>query len=167
MAWTPKFDAQFIEPLIDSLITVIKRDEFDALNWANGGADLPVFAMHQRARRVEMKYPFLAVLAVQSKIDQSEDDGKLTEHHEIVIEVALTGTDPNALSGLLFKYVRALDSIIRNMSFADLTAGMTNDGHGKVSWEVTDHSYTLARRLTNSQYLQVGQLKAVFDYSEV
>lgn len=167
MAWTPKYDALFIGPLIENVITIIKRDEAEALAWANGGTSLPGFATHQQARRADVRYPFLAVLANETDLEESEEEAFLEEESKLIVEVALVNADPNLLAATLFRYVQALDSIIRSASPEDLAAGMAPTGHSRIKPAVRKHRYGLSKQLVNNQYLQVAQLEATFKYKEV
>lgn len=129
MSWSPKYNFEFVEPVIDNVLRVIKRDEQEALNWANGGEDLPPFALHERARRVYKKFPVVVVVGVEW--DPVENDERQLEQvsMELLLEIALTGSDPAELERLVQKYTRAVAMILMTANYTEFLQGSALAGH--------------------------------------
>jgi hypothetical protein len=165
MPWQSSSEARFVEPLIDNLIAVVKRDGEAALAWANGGAALPKFAMHQRARRPNPLYPWLGVHAVRSQ--PGEDEEHYEERHEVVLEIALKGNDPDALTDQIFKYVRAVHAVVVSASADDLTAGYPDAALRRWSVEAHDYDLTREHEIERGTFLQRATLSCVFELIEI
>lgn len=155
MPWAPKIPAKGIEPIIDNIVTVIERDQAAALAWRHGSA-LPAFAQISKARRADAKFPFCAVFARLSDLKQSEEERSIDQSHQIAIEVAVIGSDPDALAVTLHEYTDAVHQVVITASNADMTDGLEAED---AIWDVTRKEYTFeVRDVGNSKYLQVSRM---------
>ena len=139
MAWSPFFNAGFVEPIIDNVLTILERDSQAALTWANGGTKLPDFVKYRKAPLLETHWPCVTVTAIRS---DTEDDGlsQIGQQHFMQAEIELTGKSSEEVTDALFKYVRAVDSILRTASYQDFFSGMSYSG-GETK-QVTSHDYS-------------------------
>jgi len=166
MPFAASVTPQFIEPILDNLLSVIARDFALASAAATGAAALTPFAQSGKSRRVDIRYPFLGVYAVRTGLAGREEDQAADERHEIKIELALIGTDSEILTAQLLQYVRAVDWIVRHASDADISAGLSANGATDPIWSVQAHDYTLIQQNANQQYLQQAQITVVVEVTE-
>jgi hypothetical protein len=167
VAWQPKLPAQFIRPLVRNLLAVIRRDEVDALAWAAAPETLAPFAWLGIAEHVEPRYPYCLVLADGTDVEGDSDATGIQERHQLVVQLAVTGNDPDALADELFMRVNAVDSIIRQAAWPDLLEGVPWGGYGPTVLEAGRHNYNqFGRRNANQQYMHVGQISVVVAYLE-
>jgi len=157
---------QFIEPIIDNFLTVIARDFALASAAVTGESALPAFAQLAKSRRVDVRYPFVGCYGVRSTLGGREEDQAPDERHEIRIEIALIGSDPEALTGLLYKYVRAVDWIVRHASNADMSEDLSGNGASDPIWTISAHDYSLIRQNALQQYLQQAQITVLVEVTE-
>ena len=83
MVFVPKFNARFIGPIRDNVLSYIQAHEVEALEWANDGPMIPS-KVHRRSLWYNTLLPALSVVAVRTRIAQDEDDARLGETHEMI-----------------------------------------------------------------------------------
>jgi hypothetical protein len=156
MTWAAKIPAKGVAPVIDNIITVVERDQADALSWINGGTALPDFAQIGKARRADAKFPFLAVFARLSDLRQGDEERSIDESHQVVIEAAVIGSNPDDLADTLHKYTDAVHQMIITASQADMTENLEA---GDAIWDVTRKEYAFEQRQTaDGKYLLVSRM---------
>lgn len=152
MTFQPKFNAKFIGPIRDNVLSYLQEHEEEALEWAKGGNELLIpYKVYRRSLWLNTLLPALSVVAVRTRIIQDEDDARLGEVHEIDVLIEDEGSDADALADSVEKRIRAVDAILRNMLPADLLIGLS-EGAGAVSLDVVDHDYTAYRVKEKSIY---------------
>lgn len=139
----PKFNAHFIGPIRDNVLSYIQTHEAAALRWANGRS-MPSSKVYRRSLWYNTLLPALSVVAVRTRIIQDEDDARLGETHEIDVLIEDEGPDADALADSVEKRIKAIDAILRNMLPSDLLVGLS-EGAGAISLDVVDHDYTSYR----------------------
>ena len=170
MAWIPKYNTQFVEPIITNLLVYIKAHIPDALLWANGGsAQLPApaaTAIFNSTIGLEQEtFPDLMVWKVTSpQLDEAGDASEVRELHHIMFCFELTGSDVTELTTRQWRYMKAYDSVCRAIPNASLYAGMPGTGHGAV--EVINHDYGMPRKFKSGDYLRVGMFTVALAMSE-
>ncbi|MGE0131875.1 MAG: hypothetical protein AB7U82_27645 [Blastocatellales bacterium] len=130
MAWTPALpDVDFGLPLLENLVTVIERDQAEALAWAAAKppvvASLASFARVLKCERVSRQFPSLAVYPVTDAPDFGDDGASVDSPCVFGFEVAVTGTKPEELAEELRKRVAAV-RMMAISSPADLVAGIVS-----------------------------------------
>jgi hypothetical protein len=166
MAFVATVTPQFIEPIIDNLLTVIARDFAEASVLVTGNGALTPFAQSCRSRRVDVRYPFLGCYPVRTGLVNQDEDQSANEKHEVKIELALVGSDSEALTSELLKYVRAVDWIVRHASEADMSENLSANGATDPIWTISAHEYTLIQRNALQQYLQQAQITVLVEVTE-
>lgn len=106
--WIPKIDARLLPQVIENARSIIERDQAAAILYANDGAALPAFAEIHRARRTDLRFPFIAVGGRTSAMTVLEEGGAVQGTHEIVFEIADQDADPDELALRLQAYYRAI-----------------------------------------------------------
>lgn len=150
MAFVPKFDARFIGPIRDNVLSYLQANEEEALEWANGEPMQP-YKVYRRSLWYNTLLPALSVVAVRTRIIQDEDDARLGETHEIDVLIEDEGSDADALAGSVEKRIKAADAILRNMMPVNLLDGLA-EGAGAVTLDVIEHDYTSYRDREKSIY---------------
>ena len=166
MPFTASVTPQFIEPIVENLLAVIVRDFAQASALVTGDEVLPAFAQSVKSRRADIRYPFLGCYGVRTGLGGKDEDQAPDERHEIRIELALIGSDPEALTTLLYQYVRAVDWIVRNASNADMSENLSENGVTDPIWTIQAHDYSLIRQNANQQYLQQAQITVIVEVTE-
>lgn len=151
MAFQPKFNARFIGPIRDNILSYIQEHEEEALEWANDGEPMLPSKVYRRSLWYNTLLPALSVVAVRTRIIQDEDDARLGETHEIDVLIEDEGPDADALADSVEKRIKAIDAILRNMLPSDLLIGLS-EGAGAISLDVVDHDYTSYRDKDKSIY---------------
>lgn len=155
MAFTSQFSAQFTGLVLDRVQTVLERDTNTAL--AAIDASLPAVVDFKTPTPLTTNFPAVFLEPDLSSLVQSKDDSYIEGEHTLLINIAIADKDPAALKVAIVKYVRALDQVIRSMSFEDLTGGVTS-AIGPPSWEVLEHRYGPFRANDQTIYRKDAQL---------
>lgn len=136
---TKKFATDFALTLYDNILSVIERDmttalaELDATQEPVVEYEMPSFATNV--------FPSMFLEISRSTLEQSDDDAYIKETHEFLLTVAITGTTWVEAQDRVLKYVVAVDRVLRTMTNADLTDGVTQlVAHA--AWEVVEHLYS-------------------------
>jgi hypothetical protein len=155
---------KFAEPLLANLETIIAaRFLSTAVSLYGSGHGLSAFAMTERSRRIDVEYPFLAILPNRSQVAEDRDGGVRGENHTLVFEIAVG--DPVAKTAVqkALRTLRTLDAILSTATRAELFATFDASLIGPDSRRVLEHSLLTMRRIERTEaedqiYLQVAQL---------
>src|ERR1043165_3488210 len=121
MTWQARYpNARFAQPLLDNLLAILKRDEANALAWANRDANnvpqpMTAYNFYGQARRVNTQPPGLMLVLRRSNVKESEDGAALYEEH--IIDILIENTDTASIDDLakdVEKRCVAADMIIRS-----------------------------------------------------
>lgn len=174
--WVPKFDAQFIEPLIVTMRELTWRDQDEALAWASPDRVLRRFAKTSviLARREKAFYvqratvfPLLVIAPGQTTPPESKDGGYVADElNQISVEICAWGKDADELTIDIMRYVKAADFIWRSASFADLTWNLKPNHFSKVETDVTLHQYSVIAEDGPNSYLHTASLNLTATFSE-
>lgn len=123
MPWTPRFtNARMLGQLIENAIAIVGRDQVEALAWATGAVALPEWAEIHRARRSDIRFPFLAIGGRDALMTPLNEGAAISGTYEIVFEFADNDPDPEVLAQRMSGYYLALAMMIQSASEADWTA---------------------------------------------
>lgn len=121
MPWTPRFpNMDFGEPILDNLERIFKRDQVEALTWANGNVALTPFERILQCERVSDKFPSLAIFPVADNPTLSEDAVFIDQELRCSVEIACSSTKPNELARELMKRVNAVRQMVLTADEDDL-----------------------------------------------
>lgn len=140
---TSTYSAEFALRLLDNIQTFIEASTGTALTAID--STLSDFADFQTPTPIALNFPALFISTSGSSIDQSDDDSYLLGQHEFFIDIEITGKNTYTLERTILKYVLAVDQVLRSMTVADLTGGVTS-AVGEPVWEVTEHQFGILRQ---------------------
>lgn len=160
MPWDPQFKVIDQRPLAANILSYISDNQTDALNWANGGPGLDDFAKFytNASGRLQTQFPCLMVLSQGLGTDLTGDG--LQSAFQIVLEGAVSGTDPDTLVDNTKRYAMAVESMVLNMPSDEFTLGANQYHKGFVIEIETIHD--VVTRIT-SGFLQVFQVRLTFN----
>lgn len=172
-AWVPKFDISFIEPLVVTAQELIVRDQVEALAWASPSLLLKPFQNVLYARREKAFYdsrvsafPLIVLAPGSSRVTTDEDGNYISEEHQIACEVALAGSDADALTIQIVRYVKAVDMIWRTASPADMTWNLNLTHTMRPEQDVTEHGYQIIQEDGPNAYLHIAFLTLTANFIE-
>lgn len=147
MAWQPKYKTSFIEPIVNNMLDYIRANAPDALLWANwpGITPLPTFVAvyNSRVGFEQESFPDLMVDRITSILVEKDDESGVEELHKITLIFELTGSNPTELTARQWRYMKALDSMLRTMPHLILMSGMLGAQH--CGTDVVSHDYGVLR----------------------
>lgn len=155
MPFVTKFQAGFAQTVLDRVQVVLERDMNEAISQVD--ATLAAIVDFDTPTPIALNFPCLYLEPDSTRIEQADDDSHLLEEHDLVISLAIVGSDPDALKKQVVKYARAIDRVLRTMSVMDLTGGVSSTT-GPPAWEVTEHRYGILRSSENTIYRRDAQL---------
>ena len=157
MPWTPLISPTFMLALRPNLLRVLRRDMPAAFAYF-GGVGEP-FERYALCELVEEKARSRClVLGVGTAITPRPDPQAVAPEHSITVLVAVTGPNPDLLTTERDRRVCAVDSIIRQATWADLVEGINVQAGGKVI-DIVGHAYSdNARRSNEWMYEHTGEL---------
>jgi hypothetical protein len=157
MAWTPLIAPTYMLSLRPNLLRVIRRDAAAAYSFFGGtGAPFERYALCELVE--EKARSRCLVLGVGTEITPRPDPMGVQPTHSITVLVAVTGPDPDLLTTERDRRVCAVDSIIRQATWADLVEGINVQAGGKVI-DIIGHAYSdAARRQNEWLYEHTGEL---------
>jgi hypothetical protein len=122
MTWTPKYQAGFLQPIIEQLMAIVQRDQRDALDWVGGTGILPSFVTYQFSPHSIPQCP--GILITPGDVYRFDDEAIGTLHYmgSVLCAVAVQHQDQDAATILIQQYVRAVDAIFRTLEDADSLA---------------------------------------------
>lgn len=137
MPYAPRLQEIPDSLFIDNILAVVKRDFKLALDYFYAADALPDFAERMVGRFFRQTYPSFAIEAGTNGPQQSADGSYVEAGLKIFLFLAVSDTDPPTVERKAMKYTRALTSILRNASVADLTTGVTANVQFGLTWEVS------------------------------
>ena len=147
MPWPPLISPTFMLALRPNLLGVLRRDLPTAFAYF-GGVGEP-FERYALCELVEEKARSRClVLGVGTAITPRPDPAGVALEHSFTVLVAVTGPDPDALTLELDRRVAAVDSVLREATWADLFEGMNVQAGGKV-FDIVAHAYSVGARRQN------------------
>lgn len=168
--WIPKYNTQFVEPLVNNLLVYLKANSTAALVWANGGVD-PLEPFDEKAiynstiALGQKTFPDLFVWKIVSPmLDEAADESSVKELHQITLCFELTGEDVTELTIRQMRYMNAVDSMCRSIPNSALYAGMIGTRHGAI--EVINHDYGMPRKFEKDLWLRAGLLTVAIAMQE-
>lgn len=125
MAWTPTNKVINTRTLASNILAFIAANQAEALEWANGAAGMIAFQdiNDSVANRNNPVYPSIAL-----KDDNDEvviDDDILQPAYSVTFEVVIENQHPSTAVTKARVYDFALKSMLRNMTSAELTNGLS------------------------------------------
>lgn len=121
MAWTPRFpNMDFGEPILGNLERIFKRDQVEALTWANGNVAMTAFERVLQCERVSDKFPSLAIFPIADNPTISEEEVFVDQELRVSVEIACSSTKPNELAKELMKRVKAVRQMVLTADEDDL-----------------------------------------------
>jgi hypothetical protein len=163
MAFVGKFGAGFQRLILDRVQAVLERDANAAI--AAVDSTLDPIKDFDTPTPIALNFPALYLEPDGSRLAQSDDDSYIEQEHSLLISLAIVGKDPDTLKTKIVRYVQAIDQVLRTMTNADLTGGVTT-AIRKAAWEVTDHRYGLLRAGENTIYRKDAQLTLIVQILE-
>lgn len=169
MPFLQKFDAQFIEPIIDNIMALLRAQERTALEWTNGGPvpdkndPMSPTVTWRKSMWFSTQLPMTSVVAVSTTTAQADDDSRIEQVHLIDVEIEIDGNDPDKLAVSAMRRVRALDMILRGARSGDILSGMSAGGF---SLEIGEHGYTQFKQRDTSIYKQVAGFSVIIGVIE-
>lgn len=168
MPWVARFpNMDFGEPVIANLERIFKRDQVEALNWANGGLAMTSFERIIQCERVSDKFPSLAIFPVADTPSLSEEAAFVDQELRVSIEVAVTGTKPGELTLDLLKRINAVRQMVLSADEDDL---MLNVGlpHGGLELELGRAFYEQIREheTKKGQYYRSAFCTFIFKFRQ-
>lgn len=135
----PTYAATFLDRILENLTEILETN----LNGHVAAIDGQLYQVASFDVPTEMTsiFPAVYVEPVGSLLDQSADDSRIDQEHELTIHLAITDVDFKNTRGNIAKYVIAVDRAIRRMSADDLLTDITS-AVGAPVWEVTKHQYS-------------------------
>jgi hypothetical protein len=146
VTFTRKFNAKFGRGIPQNVLTLIERDQVEALAEANRNEDdtdgpvLTPFKQFNKARPADPVLPAVSVYKRRVKdIDQAEGQ-RVESTAEWAVEVAVEGPTEDRTMELLEIYVEAVDSVMRADPDAILER-VADDVRGLVELDIVEHVY--------------------------
>ena len=167
MAWDENLTQQFIRPLVDNLITVLKAGEATVHAEVNGSQPMTPYKAWRRSRWVALvtdanpPYPSCSVIARRSATRKGEDDRSVDETHRLEILIEDVGKNPDELADSVMKRVQAAHLIIERAALGELFNGFVPSRSRLPYWDI-DHDYADFFNREKSSYKQNGSLIITF-----
>lgn len=170
MSWQPKFQAHFIEPIAANLLAEVSAERFaESSAWANGGTALTYFrAVYNSAfgRRLE-GLPVLMLVDAQTEDNIADDESFIGQRHTLTFELYVAASTAEQAQTLIYRYVRAVDSIWRSMTREALGAGLEEDGFAGLQIQSIKHRYAVQGQLQGrSDYVNAARMEVTVTNTE-
>lgn len=157
--WNSTITQQFIEPLVDNLVTVLQAGEAAVHTEANGGQPMTPYQAWNISRTINIKFPACSVIARRSKTNKGEGGPIIDEGHIIEILLEDIGPDSNALARSVMRRVKATHIIIERAPLTALFDGYPSKQ--RPHWDI-EHDYRDFFNREKSSYKQNGSLIITF-----
>jgi hypothetical protein len=157
MAWTPKYDAEYVEPIIANAIAVLKANEAAALAWASKGQLMESARVWRTSRWYNTIFPVYSIFPVETGIVEADDASHLDEAHSFSIEIENSGGNADKVTTDVIRRVRALDMIIRGSKPAELLKGMSLlNKPGALRLDISPHRYNYFGEMPKGPYQTIA-----------
>src|SRR5690349_12820843 len=123
MPWNPEVTQQFIRPLVDNLIAVLRAGEEDTYLEIFEVDEMPDAARYQKWRRsrwVNTKFPACSVIPRRTRTRKGEGGPFIEESHTLEILIEDIGPDPDALADSVMKRVQGAHITIERAASTEL-----------------------------------------------
>jgi hypothetical protein len=168
MTFIPKYSTLYLERLIVNLEAYLQAHEAEAFEWANGGSGLLPTAVWRRSRWYNTQFPVTSIFAVSTTPAEAEDASRITEDHVLTVEVELDGNDPDFLTVVVLRRIRAYDALLRKIEFSELFAGYDVHQTGGEWLDIGRHSYgSFIHESDPSLYKQLGSFEVRVHFMEL
>jgi hypothetical protein len=162
MSWNPKIqiiDTRFIGR---NILAFVETNDEEALLWANDNTPLKEFQQltESVANRIKPIYPSLAIEREGNATDYRGDI--LPGGYEITLEALIYGTDASALPPMAKKYAYALESMLANVTGAEMFEGTSQQIVVKLVEIETQYDEIGAANKMKTAFIQEFRTKAVF-----
>src|SRR5687767_6304164 len=125
MAWTPTNKVINTRILASNILTFIAANQTDALTWANGAPGMINF-QDINDSVANRNNPIFPAIALRDDDDAADYTGDLIEPaYSATFEVMVESSVPSTAVTKARVYSLALSSMLRNMTSAELTSGLT------------------------------------------
>jgi hypothetical protein len=164
--WDSSITQQFIEPLVDNLITVLQAGETAVHTEVNGGEPMLAYKRWPISRWVPLvlpgisPYPSCSVIPGRTRTHKDEDGKSVDEGHRVEIFIEDVGGNPDVLARSVIRRVRAAHIIIERAPLSALFNGFSRDLSQLPYWDI-DHDYAQFI-IDKSTYKQNGSLIITF-----
>lgn len=165
MVFVPKFAADLILTIHDNIERIVRANEAEALQWANGGEPMPPFAEYRKSQWYNIKFPVISIIPIFSDINQAADDSRQDVTHQIEFLFEDSGPDADTASQSVIKRALAVDQLMRKQLKADILAGRDLTKVGAYDMEISRHEYFQVPRGT-TMYLQLSSFTATINVIE-
>lgn len=159
--WSTEHTQQFIEPLIDNLITVLQEGEGVVHAEVNNGLPMPAYQAWNNSRTINTLFPACSVIARRSKTNKGEGGPVVDEGHIVEVLLEDIGPESNNLARSVIRRVRAAHIIIERAPLAALFNGYPLPKSQRPHWDI-DHDYKDFFNAQKSTYKQNGSLIITF-----
>src|SRR5688572_30153212 len=141
MAFVPKFNTRYIEPIVQNLRTYLEANESEALLWANYGESMDPTKVWRTSRWYNTLFPVTSVIPIRTTPAQSDDNSRIDETHLILVETEIDGNDPDRISKEVCRRVNAYDALLRKIGKQDLLSGLNLNTTGGDWMDMGPHNY--------------------------
>ncbi len=166
MAWTPAIQVADLTKIADNILSYIETNDADALFWANDSVALPEFAkLYSNASgRLATLFPQLIVLDQEHLTEEgTTDEGDvLVIPVALTLEVAITGSNADVLTLTTKKYAKALESMLANITSAELTNGMATNTFAECTSLQTAFDVIQGYQKAASSWMQIFQTRVTY-----
>lgn len=160
--WQPAYTDEGIEPLVNNLLGVFKRDQAAALDFAKRDGELIPFKVFNNSRRRNQDWPVISVVPRQ---EATPADGQLIQGKSTLeVGVEVKGPDLNQLVQLVMRYVRAARAMVWAARLQDWTAGMTVLPGSTFSVELSPTVYVSFIDKNQTSYVQYAIFTVTVDF---
>ena len=137
----PKYQAHFIEPLVQNLKRYLETKEADALRWANYGELMEPTKVWRTSRWFNTLFPVTSVIPLSTLPAEADDASRLNETHVILLETEIDGSNPDKISSAICRRIKAYDQLLRKIGKLELLAGLNLAAAGGDWMDIGKHSY--------------------------
>jgi hypothetical protein len=159
--WDSGSTQQFIEPLIDNLVSALQAGETAVHTEVNGGEPMPPYVVWRISRWVNPNFPACSVIPRRTRTHKGEDGKIIEEVHGVEILIEDVGANPDALARSVMRRVRAAHIIIERAALSALFNGFVPSRSQLPYWDI-DHDYAAFFNESKSTYKQNGSLIITF-----
>lgn len=165
--WDSAITQQFIRPLVDNLIAVLKAGEAAVHAEVNGSQPMPSYKGWYRSRWVHLHsdltaiFPTCSVIPRRTRTQKVEDGPGVNETHGLEVLIEDVGGNPDTLADSVMKRVQAAHVIIERAPLASLFSGFVPSKSQLPYWDI-EHDYRDFFNAAKSTYKQNGSLIITF-----
>jgi hypothetical protein len=160
MAWTPTNKVINTRIVASNILSFIAANQTEALTWANGATGLIAF-QDINDSVANRSNPIFPAIALEDDDDETDYTGDILQPlYRVKFEIMVQSADPSAAVTKARIYDLAVKSMIRNMTAAELTDGLTDIN--AVLLAVESGFEPMQANEQQNSFLQVFQIRATF-----